>query len=116
MKHPNMPWDYKTKDLDCCPYPFDVRYDRYSLPAWEVLQAQFHVVPHSGGFESHDVFAELIEKPNLLLTRKQFLHRWNDDGLVVISGYRPLSGETEDVIWQIRYLRSFQGLLASLQL
>ena len=53
VKHANMPWDYKPKDLDRCPYPFDV-------PALEVLQAQFRVMPHSASFESSKIFTEVI--------------------------------------------------------
>ena len=69
-----------------------------------MLQAQFCVIPHGRDVESRKIFAKVIEKPDLAMASKHRLHRWNDDGLVVGRGYRPLCGETENVIRQIRDL------------
>jgi len=89
MKYTNMPRHHNAENRQRPADPFDVRDQRNFFPASKMFEAQFGIVPDCGSVEPRELVAKVVKEPDLALAGEHRLHCGNDDGLVIVRGYRP---------------------------
>ena len=83
---PDLAWQ-EAEDIDRMLYPVNVRYDRHALPAREMFDPDFEILPHRACFHAGEFPTQLVVAVDFRMSLEGQLDSRHEDVLIIALGH-----------------------------